>query len=448
MSQHNHTPDTPIPLTNRLEWIAWLVMLASFLTFCTLVTLGGVGLYQFLFASTVPMEVTVQASRGTLGITGADLREAIAQGAQELTVGSRIRPSDLDSQGELIVRDPYSDNRFVVGVNLSGVTSSVTLRAANRPRFTWGRTGYQLDLGNVSGRLELWVAGDLDQSIQFELATPQHASLVVTAPGRYRVDVREGEIFVESDGGPVVLFPPGGRPALTVASTSVYNLANNDLRAVSPPRELVQNSDFRFASEAPSANLPSIPDGWACGHNKAEPSAPNGAYNLTQWDGRNALNLVRGGGAQSSGETGCQQGRQTDEVWHDISTATTLSLQTTFSIASQSLASCGYLGSECPLMVRLHYLRHDPITDELVKGELVYGFYTLPDFSGVYPTTCPTCRQSHILVQPNTWYTFDSGNILAGFSPAERPIAISQLRFYASGHEYEVRVGRVALLAE
>lgn len=444
MSQHNHTPDTPIPLTNRLEWIAWLVMLASFLTFCTLVTLGGVGLYQFLFASTVPMEVTVQASRGTLGITGADLREAIAQGAQELTVGSRIRPSDLDSQGELIVRDPYSDNRFVVGVNLSGVTSSVTLRAANRPRFTWGTTGYQLDLGNVSGRLELWVAGDLDQLIQFELATPQHASLVVTAPGRYRVDVREGEIFVESDGGPVVLFPPGGRPALTVASTSVYNLANNDLRAVSPPRELVQNSDF-----APSANLPSIPGAWGCNHLSADPNAPQqGVYNLTQWDGRNVFTMQRGGGAQSSSETGCRQGLQSDQVWHDISTANTLSLQTTFSIASQSLASCGYLGSECPLMVRLDYLRSDPETGELVKGELVYGFYTLPDFSGLYPPTCTTCRQSHIRVQPNAWYSFDSGNILAGFEPEDRPVAISGLRFYASGHEYDVRVSRMALLAE
>ncbi|MCU0465006.1 MAG: hypothetical protein MUF38_10615 [Anaerolineae bacterium] len=448
MSQHNNTPDTPVPLTNRLEWIAWLVMLASFLTFCTLVTLGGVGLYQFLFTSTVPMEVTVQASRGTLGITGADLREAVAQGAQELTVGSRIRPSDVDSQGEMVVRDPYSDNRFVVGVNLSGVSSTATLRAANRPRFSWGRSGYQLDLGNVSGRLELWVADELGQEIELELVTPQRASLVITAPGRYRVDVREGEIFVESNGGPVVLFPPGGRPALTVANTSAYNIAQNDLRAVSPPRELVQNSDFLLGSSAPNPNLPSIPGGWACIQTNAEPSAPLGAYNLTQWDGRNALNLVRGGGAQSSGETGCQQGLQTNEVWQDISTANTLSLQTTFSITSQSLASCGYLGSECPLMVRIDYLRRNPATGDLVSGELIYGFYTLPDFSGVYPPTCPSCRQSHIRVQPNTWYSFDSGNILAGFSPQDRPVAISRIRFYASGHEYDVHVSRFALLAE
>ncbi len=443
LHQITQSSDNPVPLSNSLERIAWAVMLLACLTFCALVSLGGYGLYQFLFVSTVPMDVTVQASRGALGITGTDLREEVAQGTRDLAVGSRIRPSDVDSQGELIVRDPYRDGAFVASVNLMGVTSAVTLRAAERPRFELGTTGYQLDLNGVNGRLEILVAKDLSQFINLNLFTPEQTRLVITAPGRYRVDVRDGEIQVESDGGPVVLFPPNQRPALTITSTSLYNGASNDLRAIPPPMELLQNSDFTTAVEAPNPSLPSIPTGWGCNHSNVEPTSPRGTYNLVVKDGRNTLAMVRGEGTQSPAETICQQGLQIGEVWQDISTVSTLYLQANFYIEEQSLAGCGYLGSECPLMLRVDYLRADG-----TRGELVYGFYTLPDYTGTYPTTCSSCRQPHIRVQQFTWFSFDSGNILAGFTPDERPVAISRVRFYASGHQYNVKVSRVALIAE
>lgn len=280
------------------------------------------------------------------------------------------------------------------------------------------------------------------------MATPNRTRLVINGSGRYRIDVRDGEIIVESAGAPVVLLPPDGQPALTITSTSSYTAATNDLRAVPPPVELVVNGDFGSVAESSAPDLPSLPNGWACSHTNADPSAPRGNFTVTTVDGRAALTLSRGGGAQSNGETICQQGAQMGEVWQDISAYDSLSIQTTFYIERQSLAACGYLGSECPLMLRLDYLRRDPTDGDLVRGELVYGFYTLPDFSGVYPSTCPSCRLSHVRVQPATWFTFDSGNILAGFAADERPLAVSRVRLYASGHEYEVKVSRMAVLAE
>jgi hypothetical protein len=332
---------------------------------------------------------------------------------------------------------------FVASVNLFGATSALTLRAAERPRFDLGTTGYQLGLTGVNGRLEVLIAKDLGQRINLELLTSQQIRLLISAPGRYRIDVRDTEVLVDSDGGVVVLLPPNQLPALTITSTSLYNVVNNDLRAVSPPIELVQNSDFITAVESPDPRLPSIPTGWACNHTNIEPSSPRGTYNLVVKDGRNTLAMVRGEGTQSPGETICQQGFQIGEVWQDISRYDTLTIQTTFNIAEQSLAGCGYLGSECPLMLRLDYLRADGTT-----GELVYGFYTLPDYTGVYPTTCSSCRQQHIRVQQHTWFSFDSGNILAGFTAQERPVALSRVRFYASGHQYDVKVSRVAVTAE
>lgn len=443
MAEQTPLLDKPMPLTHRLERIAWAVMLLSFFIFCMLITLGGYGAYQFLFNSTIPMDVTVQASRGTLGITGTDLREEVAQGTRELSTGSRIRPSDIESQGGLIVRDPYLNNMFIASVNLTGVTSAVTLRLAERPRFDWGRTGYQFDLNGVNGRLEILIAQNLSQPITVDLYTSQQVHLMISAAGRYRIDVRDTEILVDSDGGAVVLLPPDDQPPLTITSISLYNLNTNDLRAVQPPVRLLQNSDFTTAVESPDPNLPSIPTGWACNHINVEPTSPRGSYNLVIKDGRDVLALIRGEGTQSPGETICQQGFQIGEVWQDISTYNNLSIQTTFYIEEQSLAGCGYLGSECPLMIRLDYLKADGS-----QGELVYGFYTLPDYSGVYPTTCSSCRQQHIRVQQYTWFSFDSGNILAGFTPDERPVAISRVRLYASGHQYNVKVSRLDVLVE
>lgn len=143
-----------MPLSTRLERVAWAVMLASFFTFCTLMTLGGVALYQFLFVSTVPMDVTVQASRGSLGITGTDLREEVVQGARPLPIGGRVRPSDVDSQGEVVLRDPYRQGAFVASLTLNGSAATATLRSADRQRFSWGTTGYALELDGISGRLD------------------------------------------------------------------------------------------------------------------------------------------------------------------------------------------------------------------------------------------------------------------------------------------------------
>jgi hypothetical protein len=44
------------------------------------------------------------------------------------------------------------------------------------------------------------------------------------------------------------------------------------------------------------------------------------------------------------------------------------------------------------------------------------------------------------------WYTYDSGNWFNLLPPGKRPVAISNVQFYASGHQYDVYVGEVALL--
>jgi hypothetical protein len=116
-------------------------------------------------------------------------------------------------------------------------------------------------------------------------------------------------------------------------------------------------------------------------------------------------------------------------------------LRATFNIQYQSLAVCGQKGSECPLMLQIDY------RDENGVGQRwFHGFYAAENEQLNYPLSCDSCASEHEHVNEKVWYTYDSGNLFNLFPPGKRPVAISNVQFYASGHQYDVYVGEVALL--
>jgi hypothetical protein len=433
-----------MPISHGLERIAWAILLISCVIFFALCALGTSALYSFFFQSTIPMTVTTQASRGALGITGADLREEVVREERVLSVGYTVRPSDPESQGAITLRDPYRDGLFVASIALAGESSAASVRMAVRPRFEWSATGYFVSVAGVSGRIEVILAQALPYGIALELRAVSGARVTLSTPGRYRIEARDGEILVESHGGTAVLTPPNQSINLFISgeSTSIYSFADQSLRAIPPQAELLQNVRFTETLPTSDDSPGTTPLGWACSHANEQANAPRGLFNTLIQDGRPVLRLVRADGATSNGETICQQGLTRGEAWKDISSVDQLSIQAAIYIESQSLPQCGVAGSECPLMIRLDYLTADGR-----QGELIYGFYTSPDPSGTYPNTCPSCRGPHTRIQARTWYTFDSGNILAAFPPEDRPIMLSRVRFYASGHQYDTRISRFELLA-
>jgi hypothetical protein len=98
-------------------------------------------------------------------------------------------------------------------------------------------------------------------------------------------------------------------------------------------------------------------------------------------------------------------------------------------------------GSECPLMIRIKYEDQDGEEREWIHG--FYSAYTMPE----WPLTCPSCRQDHDRVRSGVWHTFESGN-LADILPDEVKMhTLKEMRFYASGHAYDVFIDEVSLLA-
>ncbi|MBK8134458.1 MAG: hypothetical protein IPK52_01255 [Chloroflexi bacterium] len=433
--------EAPQPMSLNLQRIAWAVVLVGFVLFCGLCAFSVYGLYSFFFQSTVPMTVIAQASRGSIGITGTDLREDVERGSRALALANTVRPNDQESQGIIVIQDPYLQNSFVASLTLIG-DSSAAIRAALRPRFEWGGAGYVVQVSRVSGSLEVTIAQDLPRGLEFELSTERRARVRLTDPGWYSIDMSSDSITVYSHGGTALIYGTDKSVGYSVTSNSgsVYSIADDDLRAVSPSVNLLVNSEF-YDVLPQSERLETVaPLNWACSHT---PNPPRDVFTVDHQDGRNVLRMTRGDGATSNGETTCTQGLAIGETWQDISEYDSLSIRASMYLNFQSLAVCGFEGSECPLMLRLDYINADG-----VKGELLYGFYAVPGPADPYDLTCPSCRQPHIRLQEKTWYSFESGNLLAGFPSDSRPVAISRLRFYASGHEYDVRVSRIALIAQ
>ncbi len=77
-----------------------------------------------------------------------------------------------------------------------------------------------------------------------------------------------------------------------------------------------------------------------------------------------------------------------------------------------------------------------------------HGFYAFVEPNRFLPQSCASCNEQHEQINPNVWYTYESHNLKETFAPERVPQSILNLRFYASGHEYEVYVSEVALLVD
>src|SRR5262249_15612435 len=110
-------------------------------------------------------------------------------------------------------------------------------------------------------------------------------------------------------------------------------------------------------------------------------------------------------------------------------------------IGYQSLNACGVDGSECPMMLQIDYSDANG-----VGHHWIHGFYSLVQPQLNYPLQCNSCAQEHEHIYANAWYTYDTDNFFNLFPPDTRPVSIANVQFYASGHQYDVYVGEVALL--
>jgi hypothetical protein len=430
------------------ERVAWGVLLIAFAVFCLTCVLSVVAVHGFFFLSTVPMLSSVHVARGAISLTETDLRESTVREQRDFLLGNVVRPNP-QSQALIVFRDPYDENRIFATITLDEAISSAALQVATRPRFEWGNAGYLIELAGVQGEVEVFVSEGYDGNLVISLNTTQGSEVRLAGSGQYsirafddlvRVINQRGEALIINTALPIEhaarSIPPGYQGITQTDAAEIVVVEDGYV-------DLLPN--FRF-EQTVGVNFPDI---WRCGNDRGDTqvvNTPSGKYFTGLENGRKALFLVRGEGADSHLATYCEQGALADSSpnWLDVSGYDYLALKTTFFINFQSLNRCGIDGSECPLMLRLDYVDMNG-----TPRSLFYGFYTVnmpvPVEQG-YPLTCSSCRQEHIFIREKTWYSHSTGNLFDILTNDQRPHYITRVRFYASGHQYDTRVSEVSLI--
>jgi hypothetical protein len=431
-----------------MQRLAWMILVSSTILFCSSTIAVTGGMYYFFFRSAIPMDVTVGVSRGTTGMS-ASASEFTEQVIRDELTNVRDRPfilrTDEQSQSTISFRMIGDDNYHPVLATITLETSStMRLTRADRPRYGWSDGLYWIELDDVSGELDVFASRAADRPFVILIRTTTGDTIRIDDPGRYSFTADNSQIrFATREGEAVWLTADRINNRLVSSGQEAITFIGRGVPFVTAsPQNLLVNSFF--ALQAAPDNTQSgimLPMGWGC--TDTQDSLPRGRFNTDLWDGRPALRLLRTDGAQSQGKTGCRQ--DFGEPGIDVSPYTYLELQTTFLINYQSLSDCGQLGSECPMMLRMIYVDVNGVPREWIQG-----FYSRHDAQRQYPTACVTCPQiyqPHRLINDKVWYTFETGNLFDSLIPAEHPASISRFEFYASGHQYDVFVSEVVLLA-
>jgi hypothetical protein len=418
--------------------LAWGVLLLSFAIFCLIAATVIVGIDYFLFQSTVPVRSTLSLGRGSVGIT--DLSNPIQQVGRNDTflTGGMAISTDPQSQGTIRFTDPADDFRLIASVTLHQ-SSNLILRQASRPRFEWSRTRHIIDLQNVSGRVSVDVPKSAPGNLLINMETMAGAIINLEGSGHYIINATDEQVTVHNRGGNATFIPPDLRQGHSIPNDGlgIIQYSDNSVQQTQGLVNLLRDSKFESLTDAQGGEQPS----WVCGNDPDD--RPAGQFNRLSAEGVKLLQFLRGDGATTHGRTSCVQ--SFGQTGMDIRSLNYnyLSLRTTFFIASQSLSACGIDGSECPLMLRMDYI------DEQGEAQRWYhGFYAREaDPRLNYPLRCSTCLQDHDLINEKAWYTYDSPNLLKLFQAEPPPASIVSVWFYASGHEYDVRISEFSLLA-
>ncbi len=410
------------------EQLAWRILLASFATFLALCGTIVYAAQWFVFQSTVDLDIRLTVARGTASVILPDTGQPIAVNdlQRDLEPGAIIQ-TDPNTQAVLTFSDPRNDQPIASVVIFRD--SHLLIRAARAPRYGLNQSPYLVQIQSEVGRAELLVLDPPNRSTHLEIVTPhtfariatQGQCLVNVSPRNTDITSLEGEAWVvESSSGRHVTLRQGNR--------TIIQERNSELVVEDAGESLLANSDFEQPFEV----------GWRF-YNDREP--PGTAYNGS-FDGRTIVVIDRSqanwpGQALGHGETGLVQ-----PLSVDVSRYRSLELRATFYIAEQSLSTCGIAGSECPMMLHMKYI--DPTGAEQVY---IHGFYSTYDPGLNYPMTCLTCRTDHERINLGSWYTYETGNLLSLLPASQRPVRITEVSFYASGHAYMVYVSEIELRA-
>jgi hypothetical protein len=313
--------------------------------------------------------------------------------------------------------------------------SLAKLSAANRPRFSLSENPYVIRVTEANGRFEVWVSDGLDREVRLEISGPL-GTLHVEAGGHYLIETTTETMTVNTRVGTATLISRAGPTQhLAASSEGIIQLGELAIQTQSGPVDLLPNWNFDQSQDWPV--------GWNCTHEYSpdNQSGPPGRWFFKPVDGRGAVHIERMQAQPGPGTTLCNQYLTGPDGGLDVSQFDSLRLRVTMQVHHQSLSACGVLGTECPVMLHISY---DDKNGN--RRNWYHGFYAeyRPNEGR---TTCGECLEEHEQINKDAWYTYESGNLFTDWPEDLRPSAIEFIEFRAGGHQYDVMLSEVALIA-
>jgi hypothetical protein len=413
------------------ERLAWAVFLVSF-GLCLIIGVSTpIVVNAFLQNATDPLVATVQANRGTVGITASSgARSAVLAG----DAGEVVQPgvtilTDATASALLLIGTQTSEETLLARVRIDNNTL-MELRTAAQPRFAWSDATQEIWLDLDNGRLRLTLLDNLTRPVRLLITTPQ-GTVTIREPGQYSLEVDNLETQVTVQSGSAALEAQAQTLILLPRQRATIINEHSPSGPLTPERNLIQNGNFN-----------NLFTNWSEFTWKVElADQPTGRTTIEGVGGESILRFARGG-------MGHADVRVRQSLNHTVSGYTSLRVLLSFRILDQSLGVCGIQGSECPLFIRINY-----VDENGVNQIWQHGFYAVGEIDdNTTPGACVSCaviqdRHEQVPLGQDYFYEVDLFEELArqGTPP---PRQIESISLVASGHSFVTEILEVALMAE
>lgn len=427
--------------------IAWITLIASLVVFCAFCFASVQFIQYVLFEWPVDLNSRVYVSKGTITVLSSNENAARPVRDQFLiNEGDRIS-TDESAQGHLTFRDPLNLDTVVATVQLLA-DSQVEVRTATRPRF-FGDSVYSIRLSEASGSIEVVISMDLERDVRMEIDSGGQ-KIRLDQAGSYLINADQDAVRVIVQRGEALLVDRNNNTRLVKPEQE--GLVSDSTLLVTPVTlvNLVENDDFSDPGAEETISQP-----WGCSRradtvldaNGTQIPQPNGIVERVIFEGRPAVHISRLSNTElNHAENWCLQPLN----GLDVRGYSSLVIRVKMYLVYHSVSGCGQQASECVLMVRLKY-RNARNLEQASQSQYIHGFYIHYDPRGTgYPIQCADCATQHDHVNAETWFTFETENLISNVSDLAdlRPLILDEIQFDSSGHEYEVYVSEVSIIAE
>ena len=392
------------------------------------------GIRWTILNATRPLDLVLQPREGTLTLQPArsDSPTLVIEPTEKVELKDRIELSEAGIALLLFYTpealDEPSAGAPIVTVQIYGETDFAA-EIARTPRFPVSPHPHRVALNvDRASNLHLTVEGN-GRPAELRVHTPHGAIdmeegnyVLSVEPSQTNFSVRTGKAHIpDPETGEIFVLTNLQRTALTAEGLTEITIGE---------RDLLQNRNGDF--EAPLENY------WTTYNLVGVTEEAEGNVRRVEvGDGRHIIIFTRAG--QNFAETGIVQ-----QLNQDIHETRSLRVRARIRIDTQTLAVCGSLGTECPVMVRISFIDQSGSAREWLQG-----FYAV---QGPDKPFCQSCewQAEHIRVaQLGSWYDYESPDLLPLLrSHGIDPTAIETVQVYASGHTYSAAIDEIEILVE